>query len=346
MADSGETSSETPARTMAEIAALAGVAESTVSRALAGSRRVSEETRARILALVEQSGYRINSRARSLRTQKTRTVEVVIAISETNRQHFSDPFFSQIIAAIADALAERGYDLLLSRASPWADVSGADALASNRADGVIIIGQGRDPEPLARYAETHKNVVVWGVDTPGRTYPVVGGDNILGGRLVGEHLLSQGRNRVVFFGDVRYVDIGLRHRGCMMALTAAGAAREQTMTLSMPFDSASAYQATRSLFGAGAWHDAIFAASDLIAIAAMQALADLGVRVPEDVAVVGYDDIALAAYVTPALTTIRQDTALAGQALVETLLTIIDGAAPRDVLLPTELVVRRSCTAK
>ncbi|MEX0644844.1 MAG: LacI family DNA-binding transcriptional regulator, partial [Parvularculaceae bacterium] len=135
-------------RTMAEIADLAGVAESTVSRALAGSSRVSEETKERILALVKERGYRVNSRARSLRMQRTRTVEVVIAISESNRQHFSDPFFSQIIASIGDALAEYGYDLLLSRACPWTEVSGADALASHRADGIIIIGQGRDPSPL------------------------------------------------------------------------------------------------------------------------------------------------------------------------------------------------------
>lgn len=340
----GETSK--PARTMAEIAALAGVAESTVSRALAGSRRVSEETRARILSLVEESGYRINARARSLRTQKTRTIEVVIAISESNRQHFSDPFFSQIVASIADALAENGYDLLLSRAYPWTDLMGADALASNRADGIIIIGQGRNPEPLARYAATHDNVIVWGADIPGRNYPIVGGDNFLGGKLVGEHLLAQGRNRVVFFGDIRYVDIGLRHRGCMSALTSAGAAQDQTLTLSMPFDSVSAYQATQSLFRSGAWHDAIFAASDLLAIAAMQALADLGIRVPDDVAVVGYDDIALAPYVTPALTTVRQDTAAAGRALAENLLAMIGGAAVDDVTLPTELIVRRSCSAK
>ena len=111
----------------------------------------------------------------------------------------------------------------------------------------------------------------------------------------------------------------------------------------MPFDSASAYEATQGLFARGAWHDAIFAASDLMAIAAMQALADLKIRTPEDVAVIGYDDIAMSAYVTPALTTVRQDTAAGGRALVENLLAIIDGATPGDVRLPTELIVRRSC---
>lgn len=334
------------ARTMADIAALAGVAESTVSRALAGSNRVSEETKERIRALVEESGYRVNSRARSLRTQRSRTIEVVIAISETNRQHFSDPFFSQIIASIADALAENGYDMLVSRSCPWADISGADPLSSNRADGVIMVGQGRNPDLLERYAESHRNIVVWGADIPGRVYPVVGSDNFLGGRRVGEHLLAQGRRRVAFLGDVRHVELGLRHRGCMEALSAAGAAADQTLTLSMPFDSASAYKATHELFRAGVWHDAIFAASDLLAMAAMQALADLRIRVPEDVAVVGYDDIALAAYMSPALTTVRQDTAAGGRALVANLIGIIGDEAPRDVILPTELVVRRSCGAK
>ncbi|MBB5518438.1 LacI family DNA-binding transcriptional regulator [Amphiplicatus metriothermophilus] len=331
------------ARTMAEIAALAGVAESTVSRALAGSERVSEETRERIRKLVQESGYRINSRARSLRTRRSRTIEVVIGISETNRQHFSDPFFSQIVAAIADALAENDYDLLLSRARPWDDVEGADAIASNRADGVIIIGQGREPEKLAEYAASRRNVVVWGADIPDRSYPVVGSDNLLGGRLVARRLLAQGRRRLVFLGDIRHVEIGLRHRGCMEEMTSAGAAPDQTLTLSMPFDSESAYGATRELFRGGIWHDAVFAASDVLAVAAMQALSDLGVRVPEDVSVIGYDDIALAAYVSPALTTIRQDTVAGGRALVENLLTLLDGGEARDAILPTELIVRRSC---
>lgn len=345
MTDGAKPAAERPvtARTMAEIAALAGVAESTVSRALAGSNRVSEDTKARIRALVEESGYRINTRARNLRTRRSRTIEVVIAISETNRQHFSDPFFSQIIASIGDALAANGFDMLLSRACPWTDVSGADALASGRADGVIIIGQGRDPEPLERYAESHRNVIVWGADIRGRAYPVVGSDNFLGGQLVGRHLLKQGRRRVAFLGDVRHVEIGLRHRGYMEALSAAGAAPEQTVTISMPFDSASAYKAAHGLFRADAWHDAIFAASDVIAIAAMQALADLKIRVPEDVAVVGYDDIDMAAYVTPSLTTVRQDTAAGGRALVENLLHAMDAKPVRDIILPTELIVRRSC---
>jgi len=161
--------------------------------------------------------------------------------------------------------------------------------------------------------------------------------------MVGEHLLKLGRKRVVFLGDVRHVEIGLRHRGLVAALSSAGAAPDQTLTLSMPFDSASAYETTQGLFSRGAWHDAIFAASDLMAIAAMQALADMNIRTPEDVSIIGYDDIALAAFITPALTTVRQDTGAGGRALVENLLAIIDGETPGDVRLPTELIVRRSC---
>ncbi len=334
------------ARTMAEIAEIAGVAESTVSRAIAGSNRVSAETKERILRLIDESGYRINSRARSLRTQETRTIEVVIAISETNRQHFSDPFFSQIIASIGDSLAENGYDLLLSRAHPWGEGALADTLAVKRADGVIVIGQGRNPEALNRYAERHPNVIVWGARIPGRNYAVVGSDNALGGALAGKHLIKSGRRRLVFLGDVNHVEVGLRHLGLVSSLTGTGVTSDQTLMLSMPFDSASAYETTRRLFEGGARHDAIFAASDLMAIAAIRALSDLGVRVPEDVAVIGYDDIALAEYVTPGLTTVRQDTAAGGRALVESVLSVLGGRAPTDVTLPTELVVRQSCGAR
>lgn len=334
------------ARTMAEIAEIAGVAESTVSRAIAGSNRVSAETKARIFRLIDDSGYRVNSRARSLRRQQTRTIEVVIAISDANRQHFSDPFFSQIIASIGDALAENGYDLLLSRSSPWGDQAASDALAVNRADGVIIVGQGRTPEALNRYAEKQRFVVVWGAAIPGRNYAVVGSDNLLGGQLAARHLLKAGRRRLVFLGDVNHVEVGLRHRGFLSALSGTGVASGQTLMLSMPFDSASAYEATRRLFQSGAPHDAIFAASDLMAIAAMRALTDLGLRVPDDVAVVGYDDIALADYVTPGLTTVRQDTGAGGRALVENILSVLAGNDARDVTLPTELVVRQSCGAR
>lgn len=333
-------------RTMADIAEIAGVAESTVSRAIAGSNRVSTETKKRILQLIEESGYRINSRARSLRTQETRTIEVVIGISESNRQHFSDPFFSQIITSIGDALAENGFDLLLSRAQPWGEGLLADSLAVKRADGVIIIGQGRNPDALNRYAERHKNVVVWGAKIPGRKYAVVGGDNVLGGALAGKHLLRNGRRRLVFLGDVNHVEVGLRHSGLVTALTGTEVSSNQTLMLSMPFDSASAYEATRRLFEGEVRHDAIFAASDLMAIAAIRALADLGIRVPDDVAVIGYDDISLASYVTPGLTTIRQDTSAGGRALVESILAILSGRTPVDTTLPTELVVRQSCGAR
>jgi len=333
-------------RTMAEIAEIAGVAESTVSRAIAGSNRVSTETKQRIFRLIDESGYRINSRARSLRKQETRTIEVVIAISETNRQHFSDPFFSQIIASIGDALAESGYDLLLSRVPPWGDGALADTLAVKRADGAIIIGQGRNPDALNRYAERHRNVVVWGAKTPGRSYAVVGSDNVVGGALAGKHLIMNGRQRLVFLGDVNHVEVGLRHSGLVTSLTGAGVSSDQTLMLSMPWDSASAYEATRRLFDGGVHHDAIFAASDLMAIASMRALSDLGIRVPEDVAVIGYDDIALAAFVTPGLTTIRQDTAAGGRALVNSMLKLLAGGEPNDVTLPTELVVRQSCSAR
>ena len=330
---------------MAEIAELAGVAESTVSRAIAGSNRVSVETKERILRLIDENGYRINSRARSLRTQETRTIEVVIAISETNRQHFSDPFFSQIISSIGDALAESGYDLLLSRSQPWGEGSHADALAVNRADGIIIIGQGRNPEALNRYAEKYRNVVVWGAHIPGRSYPVVGSDNAHGGALAGKHLLANGRRRLVFLGDVNHIEVGMRHSGLVSALTGKGVSSGQTLMLSMPFDSASAYEATLRLFQSGVNHDAIFAASDLMAIAAMRALSDLGARVPQDVAVIGYDDIALSSFVSPGLTTIRQDTMAGGRHLVESMLTILSGREPSDTVLPTDLVIRQSCGA-
>ncbi len=333
---------EAPVRTMADIARIAGVAESTVSRALSGSNRVSEVTRDRIREIVGQQGYKINARARSLRTRKTGTVEVVIPISETNRQHFSDPFFSEIIAALADALAQRGLDMLLSRFPPWSPNPGANAVAEGRADGIIMIGQGRRPEELETFAASGVPLVVWGAARTGQNYPTVGSDNRKGGELVGRHLAALGRRRIAFLGDIRHVEIGLRHEGCMGAFTHDGD-DGHTVTVATPFDGASAYRATADLIAGGVWHDAIFAASDVIAIAAMQALRDAGLRVPQDVTVIGYDDIMLARYSSPALTTVRQDARLAAEHLVGLFLAVMNGEEAASVILPTELIVRHSC---
>ncbi|WP_018997038.1 LacI family DNA-binding transcriptional regulator [Hirschia maritima] len=329
--------------TMSDIARIAGVAESTVSRALTGSNRVSQETKDRIKEIVESTGYKINTRARALRTQKSNTIKVVIPISDNNKQHFSDPFFSELIASIADNLSSRGYDLLLSRFLPWTD-DARTATSAFEPDGTIFIGQGRTPELFNNHAETGAKFVVWGAHLENQNYAAVGTDNREGGKIVGEHLFKLGRKRIVFLGDVRHTEIGLRHEGCVDAFKRLNHGAN-TLTVATSFDAQSAYETTKDLLSNGLWHDAIFAATDVIAISAMRAVQELGFRIPDDISIVGYDNIMMASSSSPSLTTIHQDIDLAADALVSKLFKVMNGESVESETLNTELMIRSSCGA-
>jgi DNA-binding LacI/PurR family transcriptional regulator len=182
-------------------------------------------------------------------------------------------------------------------------------------------------------------------DQPGIS---IGCDNIGGGRQAGAHLLACGRRRIAFLGDAssHYPEFLDRFLGCEAALRDAGLALDRALQVDAESSEDMGYEAARELMRRGAIFDAIFAGSDLIAIGALRALAEAGLRVPEDVAVVGFDDIPAARIATPALTTIRQDTVRAGELLVDTLVRLINDETVESRRLPTELVVRRSCPAR
>lgn len=330
--------------TMADIARMAGVSESTVSRALAGSTLVAEKTRSRIIDLARNANYTVNEGARSLRTRKTRTIEVVIPIEAHHRLHISDPFFLDLLGALADALAARGYDMLLSKVPPWSGAPRSNALVSGRADGIIIIGQGRKRDELRAFARQYHKVVVWGAHSDDE-YVAVGSNNTEGGRLATSHLLSLGRKRIAFLGDITLPEIHLRHQGYLQAHAEHDREVDAGLTINTPFDSREAFAAAEELARSGMQFDGIFAASDVIAMSAISAFRNAGIRVPEDVAFVGYDDIFSAAWFSPAITTISQSIRDGGEALVSSLLDIIDGRHAEPVVLAPKLIVRQSCGA-
>lgn len=329
--------------TMSDIARMAGVSESTVSRALSGSPLVAEKTRRRILDLASAASYTVNEGARNLRLRQTRTVEVVIPLEPENRQHLSDPFFLGILGAIADALTDRGFDMLVSKVAPWARDGRSNSLVAGRADGIIIIGQGRRRMELRELAARHRAVVVWGANIDGADYAVVGGDNREGGRLAAAHLASLGRKRIAFFGDISLPEIAPRHGGYCDALAAAGVPADPALTVNVPFDPETAFAEAMAFAKSGARFDAVVAASDVIAMNAINAFRRAGLRTPEDVAVTGYDDIVSAAWFTPGLTTISQSIQVGGARLVDVLFAKMAGEDPATVVLPPRLVVRQSC---
>jgi DNA-binding LacI/PurR family transcriptional regulator len=343
MAAKPDTSAERRRLQMADIARLAGVSMSTVSRALNGSTLVNEETRRRIGELARSLNYTINESAKNLRLQRNQTIAVVVPYDAQSRQHISDPFFLSMVGSLADALTDRGYDMLLSRVDAEALDSVSSLYDVGRAIGIVLIGQWRHHDQLNALAARGVPVVVWGGQLPQQLYCTVGGDNLLGGRLATQHLLAQGRRRIVFLGDAQLPEVALRLAGHRQALADAGVAFDEALIHKVPFEEQGAERAIDALLQArDAGFDAVFACSDLIAILAMRALRRAGRRVPEDVAVIGYDNIALAAYADPPLSTVHQPVSQAGVELVDALTRLIGGEAQSPRLLPVELVVRHS----
>lgn len=327
---------------MTEVARRAGVSLSTVSRALAGHSRISEATRRRVRDIAEQLGYHLDVSASNLRTGVTRTIAVVIPLTHATRQRLSDPFFLEMLGALADELAGRGYSLLLAKITQPPASWIAGLIKTRRADGVIVIGQSLHHGELNEAAASDIGMVVWGARLKGQRYVTVGSDNEGGAHAATSHLIDQGCRRIVFLGDPAVPEVRARLDGHLRALASAGIARAAGLEVPVRFGSDAAYDGVSALLDAHAEFDGVFACSDVIAMSAMRALIERGRRVPADVAVVGFDDIPLAAYTTPPLTTVRQDYSAGARALVDKLLQIMAGQRVESEVIPTELVVRAS----
>jgi DNA-binding LacI/PurR family transcriptional regulator len=329
---------------MADIARLAGVSVSTVSRALAGSPLVNAATRKRVAELAQSLNYVINVGAQNLRLGHNRTVAVIVPFDPATRQHLSDPFFLAMIGSIADALTDRGHDMLLSRVGAASLDQAARFQATGRAIGTILIGQWRHHDQLNEMALRGVPLVVWGAQLPQQLYATVGSHNLDGGRQATAHLLAGGAQRIVFLGDPDLPEIGQRYEGYLAAHRAAGLTPDPGLLRRVSFVREAGQAEILALHAQGLAFDGLFAASDLLAMTAISTLGSLGVVVPRDVRVVGYDDIALAAFFHPPLSTVRQPIVEAGAALVASLLSQLDGAPPAPRLLDTQLVVRASST--
>lgn len=327
---------------MADIARLAGVSVSTVSRALAGSALVNAETRGRIAELARSLNYTINVGAQNLRLKQNRTVAVVVPFDPQTHQHLSDPFFLSLIGSLADALTDRGHEMLLSRVPVDRLDLAAHSYEGGRAAGIVLVGQWHQHDQLNALAVRGVPFVVWGAQLPGQVYATVGTDNRMGGQLATRHLLDRGARRVAFFGDVGLPEVAQRHQGYQRALAEAGRTAAPQLLRAVGFVVEEVEQEVERLVASREPFDAVFAASDLMAMTVIGALRRLGRGVPDDVLVAGYDDIELARHFHPPLTTVQQPIREAGAVLVDLLLGQLAGVKPSATLLPTTLQVRAS----
>jgi DNA-binding LacI/PurR family transcriptional regulator len=332
-----------------DIAYLAGVSQPTVSRALRGSPMVSPETRKRIEAIAQQLNYKVDKNASNLRFQHSNTLALLLFEDPTPDDSQINPFFLTMLGSITRACAKRGYDLLVS----FQQLSGdwhKDYEDSGKADGLILLGYGdylAYQSRLEQLVRQGTHFVRWGAVLPGQPGLSIGCDNFRGGFDAARHLLALGRREIAFFGDAsdHYPEFMERYRGYAEALGAAGLQAWPAMQVDALSTEQSGYDAATQLLERGHKFDAIVAASDLIAIGAMRALQERNLDVPGKVSVVGFDDIPAASLSNPPLTTVMQDTRRAGEVLVDTLLRLISEEHTEGIVLPTKLIVRKSCGA-
>ena len=336
--------------TSRDIADLAGVSQATVSRALRNSPLVREETRKRIQQIARELNYFVNRNAAGLRTHQSNTIALLLFDETEGKDAQINPFFLSMLGYITRAASGLGYDVLISM-QQLTDDWHIEYQASNRADGLILLGYGdyvTYREKIAALARANTRFMIWGPtikDQPGHS---IGCDNINGGCQATHHLIEQGRKKIAFIGSttMRAPELAGRYDGYCEALRDAGLPLNERLKVSAYSSVGEGYRAVEELLERGETFDAIFAVTDVIAIDAMRALEENGFMVPDDVAVVGFDDISLAAHVTPPLTTVRQDIKLASEGLVNGIVGMIKGEPVESSLMAPKLVVRASCGAR
>lgn len=329
---------------MSDISSIAGVSVSTVSRALNGSAEIPESTRNRILEIARAHHYVVDERARNFRLQRSHTIALVCPYLGESRRMISDPFYMEMLGAVTDALDAHNYDVIVSRV-PAAEDSWCRNYAV-KVDGFIIIDRSLNDLSLAALQALNAHFVVWGPPMPGQDYLTVGCDSIAGARSAVQHMLGLGRRRIGFIGGHRdMVETHQRFIGYQQGIAEAGLLLDSALVAFTDFTPQQGIKAVRELLQSTPDLDGLFVCSDVMSIAIMEFLRAEGRRVPDDVSVVGYDDIQLAAYCSPRLTTIRQHIYEGGQRMVTALFGLIEGNEAESVTLSAELIIRDSCGA-
>jgi LacI family transcriptional regulator len=332
--------------TVKDVAAHAGVSPATVSRVLAGDYPVTASTRARVHRAVRELDYVANAQARALKGAGTRMVAFVM-------DDVTGPSFAYVAKGVEEQATASGRLCLIciTHGDPARELAVVEAMREQRADAVILVGGGflgeAYRERMIHFAhaldKAGSRLVLCGRPPLGDDVPttVVEYDNEGGAYAMTGYLLSQGHRRIVYLGDVQVNHTTSRDRikGFTRAYEDYGVAVDPTMIVRGDYTHAAGYAGTKRLLAAGASFTAIFAATDMVAAGVLMALREAGVRVPEDVSVVGYDDIPLAVNVVPALTTVRVPTEELGRTAVRLAL---DAAENQHVVLGTHIVVRSS----
>jgi LacI family transcriptional regulator len=337
--------------TLKDVARVSGFSTSTVSRALTGVGSVDPKTRMLIESVARDLGYRPHEAARMLVTRRSHVIGVMVATLEPHRR-VSHPFLREVLDAMRYSAGDGSYDLLLLAGRPEESAEHyVHRALSRRVDGLILLGI--DRSEIDRGGREVRELASVGVPTVcvdldirslGRWFGYVTSDNVAGARLAVRHLLDTGRREIACCAGRLDTPPGHeRLDGYRAELEAAGRPYREERVIVGDFSERAGYGAMNRLLSLREQPDAVFVCGDLMAIGAMRALDEAGLRVPDDVAIVGFDDVEAAAVVRPRLTTVRQDKAAIAAAAVSMLgdMRARDGAS-RHHVAPVELVVRES----
>jgi DNA-binding LacI/PurR family transcriptional regulator len=323
-----------------DIARRAGVSHSTVSRALADSPLVNEVTKARIQKLAREMGYTPSAIARAMSTHRTQTIGVVVTT-------IADPFVAEVVRGIEETALDYGYNAFLcnSMGDPDREIATVRGLREKWVDAVIVTSS-RVGSFYAELTEIQVPVVLINNQQAGEYTYSVRNDDLRGGRLAGEYLVGLGHRRIVYVsGPEHATSSGLRLEGCRRALGAAGATIPPKWVVLGNGQSEVAERVVRPLVRAADGRPtAVFCYNDVTAMGVLRGVKMEGLRVPEDISILGYDDIASAPYLDPPLTTVAQAKYTLGQMALLMTVDLIRGKKDvRDVVLEPQLVIRSSC---
>lgn len=330
--------------TIHDIARQAGVSVATVSRVINQQPGVGAETRARLEKLFAELGYSVNVQAQQLSTGRSKLIGVVFPV-EISRIVLH-PVYLPLLGAVGDAAAERGHAVLLATSSGHLDQT-LDVLHRHGVDGVILPAAGPADPLLGALADLEARTVLIGHRSDEPQLRWVDSDHDVAAYRLTRHLIENGRRRLVHLGGPGDVSAAvLRAKGFVQAIDEAGARVEFAAAEQISFNSSLAAARARSILtNPDGPPDAIVCGSDLIASGVLLAARELGISVPGDLAVTGFDDLELAAHTAPPLTSVRMPLRELGTAAVSMLLDYPNGVSPRSVLLNTEILYRESTEA-
>jgi LacI family transcriptional regulator len=329
-----------------EVARLAGVSRSTVSRVVNDDSRVSAAVRTRVLAIIQEHDYHPNAAARSLASRRTRILGLLIPHAAS--AIFGDPFFPLLIEGVVAACNSADHNLMMLM-DPSSNPEIRDRLyrrviRGHHLDGLIIAASVVDDPIIRRLQASHFPFVLVGRHPRYREISFVDVDNRAAAKSAVTHLLDHGYRRIATISGMRDMIATIdRYAGYVTALQEAGILPEPELVVHGDFSTERSYEAMRALLPHRP--DAVFAASDTMAAAALRAVQDAGLRVPEDIALMGYDNIGGSALTYPPLSTVGQPISALGREAVRVLLSVIEDSEhrPQNQLLNTELILRRSC---